>query len=269
MGEVSWYYPETVDEATSLLSREGIIAHGGGTSILRGGLKRVRGLVDLSRLPLRYHRHHGTTCELGACLSFAEVSEYLSVLDGGNVLAEALGSAATTPLRNRITLGGSLAIFPAWSDLMGPLIALGAEVELAGKAEKRVPVTRYVEDSSLRRGALILGIRVRTDSWRFSYHRETRTAADHPAFTLTLLLKEKSDCIDEFRGVVVGCSGRYQRLGRLEEKLLGQPSRGTFPDDVSDYVDVSFTGKKFLSPLYLRHLLQVQVERGIAELLEK
>jgi hypothetical protein len=51
--------------------------------------------------------------------------------------------------------------------------------------------------------------------------------------------------------------------------LLGQPSSGTFPDDVSDYVDVSFTGKKFLSPLYLRHLLQVQVERGIAELLEK
>jgi len=269
MGEISWYYPETVDEAVSLLSREGIIAHGGGTSILRGSLKRVRGLVELSRLPLKYHRHHGNTCELGACLSFAEAAEYLSGLDGGGVLVKALGSAATTPLRNRITLGGSLAIFPAWSDLMGPLIALGTEVELAGKSEKRVPVTRYVEDSSLRRGTLITGIRVRTDSWRFSYHRETRTAADHPAFTLTLLLKEKKNRVEEFRGVVVGCSGRYQRLGRLEERLLGQPCGDISPNDVADCVDVSFTGKKFLSPPYLRHLVQVQVERGIAELLER
>jgi CO/xanthine dehydrogenase FAD-binding subunit len=267
MGEIIWFYPETVEEAVSLISREGVIVHGGGTSILRGSLKRIKGLVELSRLPLRYHRHHGGSVELGACLSFAEAAEYISKLDDQNVLAKALDSAATTPLRNRITLGGSLAILPAWSDLIGPLVALDAEVELAGNPETLVPVTRYVEESALRRKTLVAGIRIRMDRWRSYYYRETRTAADHPAFTLALLLKEKRKTVTDFRAVVTGCAGRYRRLSGLEEWLIEQPFEDIALGDAAGYLDVSFTGKKFLSPGYLKHLVEVQVERGIAELI--
>ena len=87
--------------------------------------------------------------ELGACTTFADAAAYLESLDGECILAKALGSAASTPLRNRITMGGSTALFPVWSDLVGPLIALGAEVELTGTNPGLFPVARYVDEKEL------------------------------------------------------------------------------------------------------------------------
>jgi len=266
MREIQWYYPTLVEEAVSLIKREGVIAHAGGTNILRGSLKRVKGLVDLSHLPLKYHRHRGNTVEIGACITLADAAAYLEQTNGENVLVKALKSAASTPLRNRITLGGSIALFPAWSDPMGPLIALDAEVELAGKKSGYFPVTRYVDEPAFRKDTLITGVRVRMDTWMSFYYRETRTAADHPAFTVTLLLKSEEDRITDLRGVIIGCVGRYQRLLQLEEWLVGMQKGGVSLGDIGRHVNVSFTGKKFLSPAYLKHLVDVQVERGIAEL---
>ena len=48
------------------------------------------------------------------------------------MLVKALKNTATTPLRNRITVGKRL-LSPLWSNLMGPLLALDAEVEVVGK----------------------------------------------------------------------------------------------------------------------------------------
>ena len=48
------------------------------------------------------------------------------------MLAASLSQAASTPLRNRITLGGSLKDFPLWSNLYAPLIAIDAKVEIKG-----------------------------------------------------------------------------------------------------------------------------------------
>lgn len=266
MAELQWFYPDTVEEVVELISRKGVIPHGGGTGILRGNLTKIRGLVDLSRLPLQYHRKRGDMVKLGACTTFADAAAYLGGLDRECILAKALGSAASTPLRNRITLGGSTALFPVWSDLMGPLIALGAEVELAGTNPGLFPVVRYVDEKELRRGALITGLRFRMDSWTSFYYRETRTFSDHPAFTLTLLCRKEGGRIAEFRALATGCTGRYRRLAQVEEALSGVELENVDPGEVARAADVGFAAKKFMSPDYLKHLVSVQVERGIAEL---
>jgi CO/xanthine dehydrogenase FAD-binding subunit len=267
MSELQWFYPVTVEEAVELISREGVIPHGGGTGILRGNPKRIRGLVDLSRLPLRYQRKRGSTVELGACTTFSDAASYLRDLTGGGILSESLGSAASTPLRNRITLGGSTALFHAWSDLMGPLLALDAEVELAGKVSGRYPVQRYTQEKDLRKGALITAIRFRLKPWEYYYYREARTFADHPVFTLTLLCMKERDCIEDFRAVVTGCIGRYMWLKQVEELLIGSSVDSIDPAEVVHAVNVRFTGKKFMSHEYLKHLVVVEVERGLADLL--
>jgi CO/xanthine dehydrogenase FAD-binding subunit len=267
MSELQWFFPDTIEEAVELIGRDGVIPHGGGTGILRGNLKKTRGLVDLSRLPLRYHRKRGDMVELGACTTFADAAAYLGSLDGECILAKALGSAASTPLRNRITLGGSTALFPVWSDLVGPLIALGAEVELTGTNPGLFPVVRYVDEKELRKGTLITGLRFRMDSWASFYYRETRTFADHPAFTLTLLCRKKGGRIAELRALVTGCTGRYRRLAQVEEALSGVELDSVDPREVVEAVDVGFAAKNFMSPDYLKHLVSVQVERGIAGLM--
>lgn len=267
MSELQWFYPDTVEEAVELISREGIIPHGGGTGILRGNLRNIKGLVDLSRLPLQYQRKRGEIVELGACTTFADAAAYLRGLEGDCVLSRALGSAASTPLRNRITLGGSTALFHAWSDLMGPLLALNAEVELAGKVSGRYPVERYTNEKDLRKGALITAIRFRLRPWEYYYYREARTFADHPVFTLTLLCMKERDRIKDFRAVVTGCIGRYMWLKQVEELLTGALVDRVDPAEVVHAVNVRFTGKKFMSHEYLKHLVVVEVTRGLTGLL--
>ena len=95
-------------------------------------MDRFRGLVDVGKLGLDYVRIQAGTVRLGAGTTYAGAVRGLAAFDTCHPLVQALGSAATTPLRNRITVGGSVASFPYWSDLMGPLLALEAEVELTG-----------------------------------------------------------------------------------------------------------------------------------------
>jgi len=136
---VQWYFPETVDEAVAFLGRERTIPHGGGTSLVKSGISSYSGVVDLARVPLNYLKTDRGILEIGANQTFASAAENLSNLYPGCILASALGSAASTPLRNRITVGGSASLFPLWSDLIGPMAVL--EGESAPRERTPVPLT--------------------------------------------------------------------------------------------------------------------------------
>ncbi len=261
MKEIEWYFPRTLEEVIPLLKGDGIIPHGGGTGILRTRLNRIKGLIDLSHLPLHFFQHSHDTVKIGATQTFAEVIEQL---DQTYILTKALSLSASTPLRHRITIGGSVALFPAWSDLMGPLIALEAEVTLVGKLKGTFPIAQYVTDSKLRRGTLITGIEFRNDSWISYYHHEARTHFDYPAFTITILLKKTHNKIEDIRIGIVGCVGKFKRLSNLEDAFKG---RGVDEVEVPTGMDVAFTAKKFMSPEYLKHLAGVYVKKGLQTVL--
>jgi CO/xanthine dehydrogenase FAD-binding subunit len=271
MREIEWYFPRSLAEVPPLLVKNGVIAHGGGTGILRMKILRqsgrgggggpeaagVRGLIDLGRLPIRHFERLGGRVEMGAGLTFAEVAERL---EPDHILARALGRSASTPLRNRITVGGSVALFPVWSDLMGPLIALEADVNLIGGKEGTFPIASYISDPGLRRGTLITGVSFRDQAWSSRYYRDTRTSFDYAAFTITILLKKGAGKLLDARIVVVGCTGKFRRLNLLEERLKGKPIGEGGP---ISFPELSFTGKKFMSPEYLARCARVELERGL------
>ena len=95
-----------------LLQRDGVIPHAGGTGLTAVRLRRIKGLMDLRRLPLSFFRssggEEGKSCALGAMLTYREAAEHIAKIDTSHVLVQALGGAASTPLRNRISLGGSI-----------------------------------------------------------------------------------------------------------------------------------------------------------------
>ena len=277
MRETEWFFPESLEEVPPLLAKRGVIPHGGGTGILRmkalrdwsrgvgGGPEAggVRGLIDLGRLPLRQFERLGGRVEIGSSLTFAEVAERF---ERDHILARALGGCASTPLRNRITVGGSVALFPVWSDLMGPLIALEADVGLIGAERGTFPVTRYVSEPALRRGTLVTGVSFRDQVWSSFYYRDTRTRFDYAAFTVTILLKKGAGKVLDARIVIVGCKGKFSRLHELEEQVKGAPAGGA---GALSYPALSFTGKKFMSPEYLAHCARVELERGLEALLKE
>ncbi len=264
MRDIQWYFPRSFDEVCKLLAIPGTIPHGGGTSILRGSVNKLKGLIDLSHLPLNYVRKKQRSLEIGSAQTFAEVCENIKP---DHILAKSIGFAASTPLRNRITMGGSIALFPAWSDLMGPLLALDAEVSLIGSESGIYPVLRYVTESKLRKGSLITAVRLRNDRWSSFYYRQTRTHFDYPAFTITILMKRFKNRIEEVRAVIVGCAGKFKRLSRIEEALKDERLDEVRVRELGNDINVQFAPKHGLSADYLQQIVGVQFERGLEVLL--
>jgi CO/xanthine dehydrogenase FAD-binding subunit len=263
--EIQWYFPDNLDQVPEILSREGVVPHGGGTGILWGGMTRVRGLMDTSRLDLKYVRNQDGSIVLGSALSYTEAAEALAKAD--HLLARSLSSAATEPLRNRISLGGSISMFPYWSDLMGPLLALDAELSLVGTNSGTYPLSEYVQKRQLRQKSLITSIRWPDAPWRGAYYRHTRTLTDRPAFSITILVLRKSERIEEIRIVLVGCSGRYRRLTEIEQALEGVE----VPAEPADFIDaaaaqlgIDFPARMGFSAEYLKTCASVELKRSLA-----
>ena len=74
MAEIQWYFPNELEDVPEILTQEGVIPHSGGTGILWGGMTRIRGLMDVSRLGLKFCRTQDGTIELGAVLSYGEAA---------------------------------------------------------------------------------------------------------------------------------------------------------------------------------------------------
>ena len=272
MRQIRWYYPESLEQVPELLGLEGVVPHGGGTGILLGGLNQIKGLIDLGRLELKSFHRGGGEIVLGAALSYTEAAEALAAEGPPHILSRSLSSAATQPLRNRITLGGSIALFPYWSDLMGPLLALDAELTLVGKNGGARRVGEYVKNRELRQGTLIASVSLEDISWQGVYYRHTRTLADRPAFGITALGRGTSRRLEEARIVVVGCSGRYRRLTSIEEHLQGLD----FPDEPAAAAaealsgfELEFPARMGFSAEYLQAAARVELERALAVLLRR
>lgn len=266
MDNLKWYFPEKLDEAAGLLAKDGVIPHAGGTALVRRGVENVKGFVDLRRLGLDYFDTADGSVEIGAMQTFADVSENMKKVDAGSILPQALMSLPPA-LRNRITIGGSVAFFPPWSNIMGPLIALDSHVVLVGKNHGVYGIAEYAANNSLKSGSLIKGVRFKADNWKGLYFRAARTRFDYSGFNISFLMREKGGVIDDARFVVVGCKDKFTRLKGLENNLKGKKTGDVdIPKAVKD-ADLEFQPKKLGSPEYLRHMAMVEIERGLEGLI--
>jgi CO/xanthine dehydrogenase FAD-binding subunit len=264
VAEIEWFYPRNLNEVPEILSREGVVPYGGGTGIQWVGLSRIRGLIDISRLDLKSFAVRDGTITLGAALSYTEAAEALE--KEGHLLARALYSAASEPLRNRISLGGSIAMFPYWSDLMGALLALEAELTLVGAAGGSRRLAEYVENRSLRQNTLISAVRIPASPRQGAYYRHTRTRTDRPAFSITVLVSSSSGRIEEIRVLVVGCSGRYRRLSEVEQALRGMELSGDPAGPVEEAalgLQADFPPRMGFSAEYLKACAGIELARAL------
>ena len=266
---VNWYFPRTLDEAVVYLEREKTIPHGGGTGLLKRGLGGVDGLVDLSRLPLDYLRAEDGQVEIGASRTFAAAARDLGKLLPGTIMEKALGSAASTPLRNRITVGGSVSLLPPWSDLIGPLAVLNGHVVTEGRNGGTFSLPSWLEKSrQFLKGSLVTSVAFPDAAgWLSFYYREVRTAADYPAFTVSILLKKSEGAVREARIAVSGGVDRVVRLGSLEERLAGWETLPGPPPETGSLAAVQFARKPAGSPGYLSEMAALRVRRGLEVLL--
>jgi carbon-monoxide dehydrogenase medium subunit len=145
-----YHAPKSLSEAIGLLQQ-----HGDQAKVLSGGqsllplLKLRMGaaahLIDIGRIPgLEYIKEEGGFLTMGGCTRESAIErsdlikkEYPILHDTALVIADPI-------VRNRATIGGNLAHADPANDHPATMIALGAEVTVAGhKGQRTIPIDKF------------------------------------------------------------------------------------------------------------------------------
>jgi carbon-monoxide dehydrogenase medium subunit len=162
--------PVTVAEAVALLAgAEGAaMPIGGGQSllILMGlRLTMIDTLVDVSRLPeLREVRDDGGEVFIGASTTHAMIEDGKIPDPSSGLMSRVAGKIAYRAIRNLGTIGGSMALADPSADWPACLMALDAEVSIAGpdgpRREKAETFVRGAYETSLAPAEIVVGFRI-------------------------------------------------------------------------------------------------------------
>jgi aerobic carbon-monoxide dehydrogenase medium subunit len=188
--------PATVAEAIALLDAEGTRPFSGGTALMlmmKAGVLRPSRLVSLRRLGLDRIQTNANL-ELGAMVTLGALERSPAVKKGWPVITRTLRTLSNVRVRNVATVGGALAHADPHMDLPPLLMALDAQVTIAGPGgERRVPVEAlyagYLENT-LKRNEIITGVTVPALGKRRAAYLKctTRSADDWPAVGVAVVL---------------------------------------------------------------------------------
>jgi carbon-monoxide dehydrogenase medium subunit len=161
---------------------------GGGQSLgpmLNLRLTRPDTVVDVSRLPeLREVTVTSDSVRIGACVTHAQIEDGVFEPLRGTMLQAVAGGIAYRAIRNRGTVGGSLAHADPAADWVVTMTALGARIEIASAAGTRVvPMDAFMigaYTTVLEEGELIAAVRVPSASadTRWGYQKLCRKTGE-------------------------------------------------------------------------------------------
>lgn len=180
--------PALLDEAVAMLAAEGARALAGGQSLgpmLNLRLARPAALVDIGRLPeLRRVEEQADGVLYGAGITHAEFEDGAVPDATGGVLASVARGIAYRAVRNRGTIGGSLAHADPAADWPTTLGALGAVIHIAGAGGRREAgiedFVRGAFETALEPGEIVAGVFVPrlSASARWGYRKSCRKAGE-------------------------------------------------------------------------------------------
>jgi len=141
-----YFKPTTIEEALTLL-RE----HPGKGKLIAGGTNLVVErdpsldyLIDVHHLGLDYLIEEDTWVRIGACTTIQELyrSALIRSLANG-LLAQVAGWFASRQIRNVATIGGNIAEGLSAADTAPALLAMDAQVVIAGDSERTIRLTEF------------------------------------------------------------------------------------------------------------------------------
>ncbi len=239
---IRWYFPDTPDEAAKLIKQQGIILHAGGTRILKTQTKSIKGLVDIGGLKLNYIKQRKKEYHIGAAVTFGDIVRYSREKSVLLMLGKALSEAASTPLRNRITIGGSLKDFPLWSNLYAPLISLDAKVSIFGMRPGIYDIEDYVTSGLIKSKHIIQEIIVPEDKdliW--GVRRFTLLKFEYPMFNIAVSFKKNEGTVEGAKIVITGVKSRFKRFEKAEHLLNGRRLSTGLIEEALIHIQPKFT----------------------------
>src|SRR5678815_3669710 len=241
--------PKSLDEAVSLLA-----ADPDGAKVLAGGhslipamklrLAQPQLLVDIARLKeLSYIREDGDRILIGATITHyrLESSELLKQICP--LLPACAASIGDVQVRNKGTIGGSLAHSDPAGDWPAAAIALHAELVLVGpNGERTVSADDFFVDlltTDLQPGEILREIRINKPSGKFgqAYQKVPHPASGFAVVGIAVNLSFKTDGSCESASIgVTGVGVKAYRATATETALVNSNLDGSAIDNAASHV---------------------------------
>jgi aerobic carbon-monoxide dehydrogenase medium subunit len=274
---------QTLDEALSLLAQnEDAKILAGGHSLIPAMKLRLAMpplLIDIGRIAdLSYIREEGSQIHIGAMTSHYQIESSELLKKICPLLPECAGHIGDVQVRNKGTIGGSVAHSDPAGDWPAAVIALNADLIVASKnGERSISADEFFVDlmtTALRPGEILREIRVNKPSGRTG---QAYVKMHHPAsgfavvgVAANLALDDNGACRKASIGIT-GVSAKAYRATAVESALNGNAlddeATANAALRATDGVDVN--GDLFASEDYRRHLATVYTKRAIAAARER
>ena len=230
MTTTNFFIPRSIDEAIGLLRQHGadLVVMGGGTIIMgmvNDGLLFPSKTMSLARAGIDSVRDADGQIMIGAATTIARLAQ----LDRLPILAQAASMFGAPAVRNMATVGGNLFAAPPYGDIVVPLLALDAQVELAGPHGRRMlPIDQFftgLGQTARTADELVLALRVPQSAGQAAYLRYGRRQANTPAVVAVAarLVMETDGTLVDAR-IALGAAGPHPlRARQAEAALIGKP----------------------------------------------
>src|SRR6478609_4028750 len=224
--------PTTLEEAVGLLTEhaeaEPRVLAGGQSLIplMNFRLAKPGYLVDLRNVAgLSGIRRDGDVLAIGAMTTLAELERSPEVAVAAPLLAEAVGLIAHTPVRNRGTIGGSLAHADPAADLPAVALASDAELVAAGPGgSRRIPAAEFGRgpfSTALAPEEILTEVRLPVWPGGHAYVKFSRIHANFGVVGVAALAELDGDRIGRAALAITGVAPTAIRATAAEQALAG------------------------------------------------
>ena len=277
--EFDYYRPKTLNEAIALLGKNKdakVLA--GGHSLLPAMKLRVADpgvLVDIGRLKgLSGIKVGKKDVKIGALTTHAMVAASKELAKACPILSETAALVGDTQVRNRGTLGGSLAHADPAADYPATMLAVDAELHLKGpKGWRKVKASDFFQGLftvDLAPGEMIVGIQF-TPVRAAAYAKLHQRASHFAIVGVAAAVEVRNGIIQWARIGLTGAGTHATRLTVVEKALAGQPAtkqtidgaaRLATLDEVSSDIHASETYRRAMIPVFTRRALEGALARA-------
>ena len=255
--------------------------HGEGAKVIAGGqsllpmvnlgLVQPEVVIDISRVADgRDLREADGYLTAGALVTHARLTSDALARAAQPLLGAGARRIGNARVRNRGTLGGSLAHSDPAAELPLVMTALGATYEISnGLATRTVkaedfPVTFFT--TQLEADELIVSVQIPTlgPGWGWSFQEVSRRDGDFAIVAVAALVRSAGGVIVETRLAVGGVSDRPVRLAHVEAAMSGAP-REEIGDRIGPIRGIQPVTDTSATAEYRAHLSRVLVLRALEE----
>jgi CO/xanthine dehydrogenase FAD-binding subunit len=270
--------PRTEDELLASLSE-----HGGDARILAGGQSLVpmmnfrvvspAVIIDINRIKsLGFIKHRVGSIEVGALTRHADLEDSTQVRAELPIAGEAIGYLAHRAVRNRGTMGGSLALAYPNAELPLLFTTLGAEMLLRSpRGDRRLAIADFIAgplDTVLAEDEFIHSARLPVPSLSsgMTFVEVSRRHGDFAlAAAAAIVDLDASGTVRLVQAAISGGEGAPSRVQSLEAALTGQMPRADLIEGLAreavERIDVE--GNTHFPGGYRRLLLTTMLQRAL------